>query len=67
MDDPSTRDPDLLAALRGNLPPGWQCWRCVGGILYARLPRCTPPIVVRAADPDTLAAKMAKAERARQG
>jgi len=27
---------------------GWECWVGVGGVLYARRPRSTPPKVVRA-------------------
>jgi hypothetical protein len=30
--------------------PHWHVWRGVAGLLYARRPRSTPPIVVRAAD-----------------
>lgn len=39
--------------------PGWHAWDGVAaGILYARLPRSSPPVVVRATDPDALAAKI---------
>jgi hypothetical protein len=30
--------------------PHWHVWRGVAGLLYARRPRSTPPIVVRATD-----------------
>src|SRR6476469_4352569 len=30
--------------------PHWHVWRGVAGLLYARRPRSTPPIVVRASD-----------------
>ena len=30
---------------------GWQTWRGGGGILYARRPRSSPPVVLRAATP----------------
>lgn len=50
-----TRDCDLaeVAAVTG-----WETWVGVGGVLYARLPRSTPPRVVRAATADELAAKV---------
>ena len=31
--------------------PCWHCWRGVSGLLYARLPKSSPPIVIRAEDP----------------
>jgi hypothetical protein len=31
--------------------PHWHVWQGVAGLLYARRPRTTPPIVVRATDP----------------
>jgi hypothetical protein len=30
--------------------PYWHVWRGVGGLVYARRPRTSPPIVVRAED-----------------
>jgi hypothetical protein len=30
--------------------PQWHVWRGVGGLLYARRPRTSPPIVVRGED-----------------
>jgi hypothetical protein len=48
--------------LYGTLPRGWECWVGVGGILYARLRRSSPPIVVRAATAEELAAKVAEAQ-----
>ena len=53
---------DPLAPLYGKLPRGWECWVGVSGILYARRPRSTPPIVVRAATAEELAAKVAEAQ-----
>ena len=41
--------------------PGWHCWRGVGGILYARRLKSSPPIVVRAADPAQLRDAIARA------
>jgi hypothetical protein len=31
--------------------PRWHCWRGISGLVYARLPKSSPPIVVRAGDP----------------
>jgi hypothetical protein len=65
MDDHSSPDlNDPLAAL--ELPPGWVTWRGVAGLCYARLPRSSPPIVLRAASAEELAAKVAEAEQARR-
>jgi hypothetical protein len=60
MPDPVTPDP--LRSLYGTLPRGWEAWRGVGGILYARLRKSSPPIVVRAATAEELAAKVAEAQ-----
>jgi hypothetical protein len=30
--------------------PHWHVWRGVGGLVYARRPRTSPPVVVRAED-----------------
>jgi hypothetical protein len=46
--------------------PGWQAWPGVlAGVVYARRPLSTPPMVVRAVSPDGLrkAIKTAEAER----
>lgn len=40
----------------------WETWVGVGGVLYARRPRSTPPIVVRAASPGALAEAIERAE-----
>ncbi len=34
--------------------PRWHCWAGVAGMLYAKLERASPPVVVRGADPATL-------------
>jgi len=44
-DHPSPPDP--LAPLYGKLPRGWECWRGVGGMLYARRRNSSPPVVLR--------------------
>jgi hypothetical protein len=38
----------VLDDLRDEFP-GWHCWRGVGGRLYARLRKSSPPFVVGAA------------------
>ena len=54
MDDhPSTppgrpEDPELLSIEADY--PGWVAWRGVGGLLYARRVKSSPPKVVRAPD-----------------
>jgi hypothetical protein len=58
--------PSPLAPLYGKLPRGWEAWVGVQGILYARLRKSSPPIVVRAATAEELAAKVAGATGARQ-
>jgi hypothetical protein len=52
---------DPLAALRSRFP-GWQAWRGVSGLLYARRLRTSPPVIVRAATTDDLAAKITEHE-----
>jgi hypothetical protein len=66
MPDPSTpaRKPDPLAPLRGKLPPGWECWTGIGGILYARRRKSSPPVVLRAASAHELGAMVAEWEAA---
>jgi hypothetical protein len=62
-DDPTpARASDPLATLYGKLPRGWEAWTGVGGILYARLRKSSPPIIVRAATAEELAAKVAEAQ-----
>jgi len=39
----------VLAAIGHDLPP-WQAWEgVIAGLLYARRPNCSPPLVVRSA------------------
>lgn len=38
-----------------RLWPPWRSWRGVNGLLYARRPRSSPPIVERSGTPDGLA------------
>jgi hypothetical protein len=46
-------EPELAAIARQH--PGWECWVGVTGVRYARLPRSSPPIVVRGTDAADLA------------
>jgi len=46
--------------------PGWHAWPAViGGVLYARRPRTSPPLVVRAVTTDGLRQAIEDAERER--
>jgi hypothetical protein len=46
--------------------PGWHAWSAVlGGIVYARYPRSSPPMVVRAVTIDGLRSEIENAERER--
>jgi hypothetical protein len=53
-----------LAAVNRDYPP-WHAWEGVFGLLYARWPQSSPPMVVRAVTPDALrqAIKAAETER----
>jgi hypothetical protein len=42
--------------------PRWHVWRGVCGLVYARRPRTSPPLVVRAANPGDLLAQIRRAE-----
>jgi hypothetical protein len=42
--------------------PYWHVWRGVGGLVYARRPRTSPPLVVRADNPADLLAQIRRAE-----
>jgi hypothetical protein len=55
---------DPLAGLRGRFP-GWEAWRGVSGLFYARRLRTSPPVIVRAATPGDLATKITEQERER--
>ncbi len=58
MSNRPARIPDPLVPLRGKLPRGWECWVGVSGTLYARWQRSSPPVVIRAATAEELAAKI---------
>jgi hypothetical protein len=42
--------------------PHWYVWRGVCGLVYARRPRTSPPLVVRAANPADLLTQIKRAE-----
>jgi hypothetical protein len=42
--------------------PHWHVWRGVCGLVYARRPRSSPPLVVRAANPVDLLVQIRRAE-----
>jgi hypothetical protein len=42
--------------------PHWHVWRGVCGLVYARRPRTSPPVVVRAADVKGLRDQIRRAE-----
>lgn len=65
-DDSTLRpDPDPLAPLYGKFP-GWECWRGISGLLYARRRRSSPPVVFRSVSADDLAAKIREYEERSQ-
>ena len=54
-----------LAAIPGDYP-GWLAWEgAIAGLLYARRPRSSPPIVVRSTTTDGLRRDIESAERER--
>lgn len=58
------RDPALLAVERDY--PGWQAWPAVlAGLVYARRPQTSPPLVVRAVTTDQLRHEIEAAEAER--
>jgi hypothetical protein len=60
---PTAHQPsEPLAPLYGKLPPGWECWTGVGGILYARRRKTSPPVVLRSADAEDLARQVREHE-----
>ena len=54
-----------LAAIPGDYP-GWLAWEgAIAGLLYARRPRSSPPMVVRSTTTDGLRREIESAERER--
>jgi hypothetical protein len=57
--------PRALAAVARDFPP-WQAWEgVIAGLLYARRPNCSPPMVVRSATTDGLRGEIERAEEER--
>ena len=46
--------------------PQWYVWRGVAGHYYARVPRSSPPRVVRALNPEDLREEIVRAENSRR-
>jgi hypothetical protein len=42
--------------------PGWRMWRGIAGLVYARLLRSSPPVIVRAGGPDAESETLDKIE-----
>lgn len=54
-----------LAAIGQDLPP-WQAWEgVIAGLLYARRPNCSPPLVVRSTTTAGLRHEIERAEEER--
>lgn len=68
MENPNGPDQDrarALAEVDRDYPP-WHAWRGVlGGLVYARRPNSSPPMVVRAVTTDELRQAIEDAERER--
>jgi hypothetical protein len=62
--DEATCGEDELAQVGWDYPP-WYAWRGVGGIVYARRPRSSPPMLVRSATTQGLREAIEEAERER--
>ena len=65
------QQPQVLRTAHGEVPdwwpyaaefPHWHVWRGVCGLVYARRPRTSPPVVVRAENPADLLAQIRRAE-----
>ena len=57
--------PRTLAAIADDFPP-WQAWEgVIAGLLYARRPGCSPPLVVRSTTAAGLRHEIERAEEER--
>jgi len=57
--------PRALAAIARDFPP-WQAWEgVIAGLLYARRPNCSPPMVVRSTTAAGLRHEIERAEEER--
>ena len=63
--DPGAEQRRALAAVDRDSPP-WHAWPAVlAGVLYARRPNTSPPMVVRAITPNGLRQEIERAEHER--
>jgi hypothetical protein len=60
MDD-ATEVPPWWQPYVGEFP-GWQAWRAVSGLLYARRADASPPVLVRGEDAEDLRDQIIRAE-----
>lgn len=58
----SDRTDSKLATLARQLPQGWDCFRGVSGILYARRKKSSPPVIVRGATVGEVTAQITQIE-----
>ena len=65
MANSASRPPDPLAPLRGKLPRGWDAWAGIGGLLYARRRKSSPPIVLRSTSAEDLRRQVEDTEAGR--
>jgi hypothetical protein len=66
MDDPSDHGQAAALAQVDHDYPGWHAWpAALAGLVYARRPRTSPPLVVRATSVDQLRDQIEAAEAER--
>jgi hypothetical protein len=71
MEDPASHQHpahqplDPLGPLRGQFP-AWEAWRGIGGVLYARRRKTSPPVVLRDVTGEGLARQIREWERERR-
>ena len=66
MDNPNDQDRISALAEVDRDYPGWHAWpAALAGLVYARRPRTSPPLVVRATSVDQLRKEIEAAERER--
>jgi hypothetical protein len=58
-------DSPIAAVARAH--PGWECWAGVSGMVYARLLKSSPPVIVTAEDVPGLHEVITQAETALDG
>ena len=64
--EPTRERPGALAAIARDFPP-WHAWEgVIAGLLYARRPNSSPPMVVRSTTAPGLRHEIERAEEARR-